>query len=89
MCLQFLFSGGIFAGIGPIVAPVLRSMVSKVVSPAERGKAFSVLAVADNAIPLLSGVLYSQVYKATIHSFPAGMFFLTIATQMLVFCIAM
>lgn len=83
-----IYIGGVFAGVGPIVAPVIRSMVSKIVSPAERGKAFSVLAVADNAVPLVSGVCYSQLYNATIHYLPASIFFLTIGTQMSVFLIA-
>lgn len=31
------YSGGAFAAIGPIVAPVIRSTVSKIVPAAERG----------------------------------------------------
>lgn len=83
-----IYVGGIFAGFGPIVAPVIRSMLSKIVSPAERGKAFSILAVADNAVPLVSGICYSQIYNATIHYLPSSIFYLTIATQMTVFLIA-
>lgn len=52
------------------------------------GKAFSVLAVADNAIPLISGVMYSQIYYATIENYPAAIYYLTIATQMTVFLMA-
>lgn len=33
-----IYVGGAFAGVGPIVAPVIRSVVSKIVSPAERGR---------------------------------------------------
>lgn len=86
---MLIYVGGIFAGVGPIVAPVIRSMVSKIVSPAERGKAFSVLAVADNAVPLFSGACYSQLYNATIHYLPSSIFYLTMASQMAVFLIAL
>lgn len=51
------------------------------------GKAFSVLGVADNAIPLVSGVLYSKLYNATIHSHPEAIFYLTMASQVAVFVI--
>lgn len=79
------YTGGVFAAVGPIVAPVIRSIVSKIVSSSEKGKAFSVLSVADNAIPLVSGVAYSTVYNAFIHIHPAAIFYLTMATQYGVF----
>lgn len=34
----FLFTGGVFASFGPVVAPVIRSLVSKIVSASEKGK---------------------------------------------------
>ncbi|KRT81904.1 membrane transporter, partial [Oryctes borbonicus] len=83
-----LYVGGTFAAIGPVVAPVIRSTVSKIIPAEERGKIFSILAVADNAVPIISGVLYSQIYNATIHTEPASIYFLTIGTQMAVFIIA-
>ncbi|KAF7281514.1 hypothetical protein GWI33_004594 [Rhynchophorus ferrugineus] len=83
------YIGGVFAAFGPIVAPVIRSMLSKIVLVSEKGKAFSVLGVADNAIPIISGVLYSQVYSLTIHTFPAAMFFITIASQLGVFLLVL
>ncbi|EFA08602.2 proton-coupled folate transporter isoform X1 [Tribolium castaneum] len=79
------YLGGVFAAIGPIVAPVIRSMVSKLVANSEKGKTLAVLAVADNAIPLISGTMYSKVYNATIHTHPNAIFYLTMATQMTVF----
>ncbi|XP_066246601.1 probable peptidoglycan muropeptide transporter SLC46 [Euwallacea similis] len=83
------YIGGAFAAFGPIVAPVVRSMVSKMVEPSEKGKVLSVLAVADNAIPIISGVLYSQLYNATIHTHPEGIYYLTMASQVLVFLFAL
>lgn len=78
------YVGGLVSGLGPVVGPVLRSLTSKVVPSSERGKVFALLSVCDNSVPLISGVLYSQVYIATIGVFP-GIFFLTIATQIIVF----
>lgn len=49
------------------------------------GKVFSWLSVFDNAVPLFSGVLYTQVYNASINTHPAGIFWLTMSTQMAVF----
>lgn len=83
------YMGGVFAAFGPIVAPVIRSMVSKIVDNSEKGKAFSVLGVADNAIPLVSGVLYSKLYNATIHNHPEAIFYLTMGSQVAVFVIVM
>ncbi|XP_050298296.1 proton-coupled folate transporter isoform X2 [Anthonomus grandis grandis] len=83
------YMGGIFAAFGPIVAPVIRSMVSKIVATSEKGKAFSVLGVADNAIPLISGVLYSKLYNATIDIHPAAIFYLTMASQLGVFLLVL
>lgn len=78
------YVGGFISSIGPVVGPILRSMTSKVVSSSERGKVFALLSVCDNAVPLISGVLYSQVYNYTLGKFP-GIFFLTAATQIIVF----
>ncbi|KAH1025636.1 solute carrier family 46 member 3 isoform X2 [Dendroctonus ponderosae] len=95
------YFGGFFAAFGPIVAPIIRSMVSKIVLPSEKGKkaldfyfapegcvrslkqrkAFSMLGVADNAIPLVSGVLYSKLYNMTIHTHPEAIYYLTMASQ--------
>ncbi|KDR13825.1 Proton-coupled folate transporter [Zootermopsis nevadensis] len=79
------YVGGTIVALGPIVAPVLRSMTSKVVPLSERGKVFAILAAADNAVPLFSGILYTQVYNATISTAPATIFWVTFASQMCVF----
>lgn len=49
------------------------------------GKVFAILAAADNAVPLFSGILYTQVYNATISTAPATIFWVTFASQMCVF----
>jgi MFS transporter, PCFT/HCP family, solute carrier family 46, member 3 len=79
-----IYVGAFFASLGPVVGPVLRSMISKTVPLSERGIAFALLSVCDNAVPLFSGVLYTQVYNASIHTHPAAIFWLTIGTQILV-----
>ncbi|XP_043523440.1 proton-coupled folate transporter isoform X1 [Frieseomelitta varia] len=78
---KLFYVGAGLAALGPIVAPVLRSMTSKLVSTEERGKVFAMLSVCDNAVPLFSGVLYSQLYNATINSAPNSIYWLTFATQ--------
>lgn len=78
------YVGGFVSSIGPIVAPVLRSMVSKVTPASERGKVFALFSVCDNAVPFVSGVLYTQVYNFTLDKFP-GIFVLTAVTQIIVF----
>ncbi|XP_031354714.1 solute carrier family 46 member 3 isoform X3 [Photinus pyralis] len=80
------YLGGVFASLGPVVAPIIRSMVSKLVAVAERGKVFSMLAVADNAIPIVSATVYNQVYKKTLHNHPEAIFYVTIASQVVVLC---
>ncbi|KAF4518418.1 hypothetical protein B566_EDAN002071 [Ephemera danica] len=79
-----LYVGAVLGAMGPVVAPVIKSMVSKVVPIRERGKVQAVLACADNAVPLFSGVIYSQTYNATIDTFPGAVFLITIASQLLV-----
>nr|CAD7596434.1 unnamed protein product [Timema genevievae] len=49
------------------------------------GKVFAVLSAADNAVPLFSATIYTQVYNATINTFPAAIFWVTVASQVIVF----
>ena len=57
-----MFVGAAVAGVGANIPPVIRSMVSKIVPTTERGIIFAFLSVFDNAVPLISGVLYTQVW---------------------------
>lgn len=85
---KLFYVGGLVSSLGPIVGPMIRAMTSKVVPLSERGKVFALLSVCDNAVPFISGVLYSQVYRATLDDDGkggGGVFLLTIATQMAVF----
>lgn len=84
-----LYVGATISSLGPVVAPVLRSMISKMVSANERGIIFSFLSVFDNAVPLVSGVLYTQIYNASINTFPQAFFLLTMGTQMVVLLLTM
>lgn len=78
------YVGALISCIGPVGGPIIRSMTSKVVPAAERGKVFALLAVCDNAVPLVSGVLYTQVYNLTVGIFP-GIFWLTAISQSILF----
>ncbi|XP_063696605.1 proton-coupled folate transporter-like [Culicoides brevitarsis] len=82
-----MYVGATVACLGPVTAPVVRSFMSKLVSSAERGTLFAVLAVFDNAVPFISATLYSQLYNATINDYPASIFWLTFASQVIVFSI--
>ncbi|CAD7081522.1 unnamed protein product [Hermetia illucens] len=81
------YFGSLISSVGPVTAPVIRSMVSKNVPITERGKMFALLSVCDNATPFISSVLYTQTYNATIGEF-GGIFVLTLATQCGVFLLA-
>lgn len=81
---EVFYVGAAISSIGPVGGPILRSMTSKVVPSSERGKVFAVLSVCDNAVPLVSSVLYSQVYIWTVDKFP-GIYILTLITQMILF----
>lgn len=74
--------------LGPIVGPVLRSMTSKIVPISERGKVFALLSVCDNAVPFISGVLYAQVYNATLGEM-GSIFLLSFAAMVGVFILTL
>lgn len=83
------YIGAVVTTFGPVVAPVLRSMTSKLVPPSERGKAFALLSVCDTTVPLASGFIFSQVYIHTIStSFPEAIFLVTAVSQLMVLLIA-
>ncbi|XP_026833328.1 proton-coupled folate transporter isoform X1 [Drosophila erecta] len=81
-----LYAGAVVCSLGPIVGPMIRAMTSKIVPTSERGKVFALLSVCDNAVPFISGVCYSQIYRATQSTnYGGNVFILTIATQIAVF----
>ncbi|XP_053957160.1 proton-coupled folate transporter isoform X2 [Anastrepha ludens] len=85
---KLFYVGALVCSLGPIVGPIIRAMASKIVPLSERGKVFALLSVCDNAVPFISGVCYSQVYRATLNDDGKGgqgVFLLTIATQLAVF----
>ncbi|XP_063546630.1 probable peptidoglycan muropeptide transporter SLC46 [Cydia strobilella] len=81
-----LYVGGAVAALGPCIAPLVRSMTSKVLPSAERGVAYTFLSVMENAVAMFASIIYSQVYNATLGtSFLNAIFYLTIGTQAVVF----
>lgn len=82
------YVGAAISSIGPVCGPLIRSMCSKIVPSAERGKVFAVLAACDNAVPLVSSVLYTQIYNWTLGKFP-GFFVLTAVTQIILFLLVL
>lgn len=81
---EVFYAGAAISSIGPVGGPLIRSMASKVVPSLERGKVFALLSVCDNAVPLVSSVLYTQIYNLTFDKFP-GIFVLTAVTQIILF----
>ncbi|XP_055300087.1 proton-coupled folate transporter [Sitodiplosis mosellana] len=81
---EIFYVGAAISSMGPVGGPILRSMTSKVVPSSERGKVFAVLSACDNAVPLISSILYTQVYNWTVNSYP-GIYILTFITQMILF----
>ena len=69
----------------PIILPALRSISSKLVPSDERGIMFALISACDKSVPIISGVLYSQTYLATMKIYPAGIFWVTIVSQAMVF----
>lgn len=81
---EVFYLGAAISSIGPVGGPLIRSMASKVVPASERGKVFAMLSVCDNAVPLVSSILYTQIYNMTLGKFP-GFFVLTASTQIILF----
>ncbi|CAH0703604.1 unnamed protein product [Spodoptera exigua] len=80
------YLGATFAAFGPCVAPLIRSMTSKVLPASERGVAYAFLSVMENAVAMFASIIYSQLYKATLDTeFVNSIFYLTISTQVVVF----
>lgn len=82
---EIFYIGAAITSVGPVEGPILRSMTSKVVPTSERGKVFAMLSVCDNAVPLVSSVLYSQIYNLTLGKQFSGIYILTFLTQLVVF----
>lgn len=80
------YLGGLSSILGPTASPMYKSLLSKLVSENNRGKAFSLLFICDTAVPLLSGVCYSQAYRYTLNSSGGiGIFVLSFVTQIFAF----
>lgn len=86
----WFYIGAVSAVFGPVVAPVLRSVTSKLVPTSERGKVFALFSVADITAPIASGFIFSQVYIHTAQtSFPGAIYLVTAVSQVIVFIIAL
>ncbi|XP_061704831.1 probable peptidoglycan muropeptide transporter SLC46 isoform X3 [Cydia pomonella] len=85
-----LYIGGTVAALGPCVAPLVRSMTSKILPTAERGVAYAFLSVMENAVAMFGSIIYSQVYNVTLGTnYVNAIFYLTISTQAVVFLFAL
>ncbi|XP_049884973.1 proton-coupled folate transporter [Pectinophora gossypiella] len=87
---KHLYIGATAAALGPCVAPLIRSMTSKVLAPNEKGVAYAFLSVMENAVAMFASVVYSQIYKsALVSGHLNAIFYFTMATQAVVFICAL
>lgn len=70
------YIGGAISCLAQCIAPILRSMTTKIVPFSERGKVLALFSLFANVVSLFSSILYSNVYNWTIGKF-AGIFALT------------
>ncbi|XP_056639058.1 proton-coupled folate transporter-like isoform X1 [Diorhabda sublineata] len=63
----FIYIGGVTKCLGGMVAPMLRSQVSRLVSVDEAGKIFSITVAGGALISLGASPLYTAIYNATIN----------------------
>lgn len=82
------YVGAVFGSMGSIAAPTLTAMASKVIPMPERGKVFVLISAVSEGVPIISSISYALVYELTIGKF-AGIFFLTIASQIILFILMM
>ncbi|CAG9794753.1 unnamed protein product [Diatraea saccharalis] len=87
---KLMYVGATAAALGPCVAPLIRSMASKVLPASERGVAYAFLSVMENVVAMFASVIYTQLYKATINTeYINSIFYLTMTTQAIVFVLAL
>lgn len=83
---KMMYVGATAAALGPIVAPLIRSITSKLLPPDERGVAYAFLSVMENAVAIFASIVYTQIYNATIGTeYINSIFYFTISTQVIVF----
>ncbi|XP_063838123.1 probable peptidoglycan muropeptide transporter SLC46 isoform X2 [Ostrinia nubilalis] len=86
---KLMYLGATAAALGPCVAPLIRSMTSKVLPASERGVAYAFLSVMENAVAMFASIVYSQLYKATLQTdYINSIFYLTMTTQVIVFVLS-
>ncbi|KAL0902365.1 hypothetical protein ABMA27_000255 [Loxostege sticticalis] len=87
---KLMYVGATAAALGPCVAPLIRSMTSKVLPASERGVAYAFLSVMENAVAMFASIVYSQIYKATLQTdYINSIFYLTMTTQIIVFMLSL
>lgn len=82
------YVGAVIGSMGSIAAPTLTAMASKVIPIPERGKVFVFISAVTEGVPMISSISYALVYELTIGKF-AGIFFLTIFTQIILIFLMM
>lgn len=78
----WFYVGGAVSILGPLATPILKSMISKLVEPTERGKVFVFFSIFNNAGSFIGGVAFARVYMAAVGE--PWIFWMTAGTQLIV-----
>ncbi|KAL3288491.1 hypothetical protein HHI36_002933 [Cryptolaemus montrouzieri] len=73
-----IYFGGVLRLLTGNVAPMLRSLLSKITEPHEVGKIFSVLVMCENFLQMLGSPLYTYIYNETLDTHPEFFNFVTV-----------
>ncbi|CAG0912246.1 unnamed protein product [Notodromas monacha] len=71
------YASGVLYMLSTVKAAVARSIISKVVEPQELGKCYAVIGFSEAVVPIVAGILYSEVYRATVSFFPGAVFLIS------------
>lgn len=80
-----LFLSAVIGCLSSLVKPCVKSFVAKLVAPDEVGKAFTIFGISQNIAYLLSALIYNNIYKATLETFPGFVYVLAAFILFLIF----
>ncbi|RVE43765.1 hypothetical protein evm_011614 [Chilo suppressalis] len=76
-----MYLGPLIALFGGLSAPLIRSMLTKILPIEDIAKAFALMCAIEGICPLISPFIYNSLYRATISVFPGAIFVLASFTS--------
>lgn len=73
------FSGSALSMFRGLSSPLIRSLLTKILPLTDIAKVFALMSAIEGICPLISPVMYNSLYAATISTFPASIYVLSIA----------